>query len=65
MEDQAKRFIQVAKEMRTLQKEFFSKNRKPSTLEASKAKERELDQLIEAFEASVKQPSLFEQDQNH
>lgn len=59
MEEQFKEFLKAVKEMRALQKEFFSDKRKPSTLDNAKAKEREVDQLIKVIEHPVNQISLF------
>lgn len=57
-EEQFKHFLKMVKEMRDLQKKYF-KERDRVTLDLSKAKEKEVDQLIKAFTFLDGQTKLF------
>lgn len=57
--EQFQHFLEVVTQMRDLQKKYF-RERDKVTLDLSKAKEREVDQLIKAFNFLDGQTRLFE-----
>lgn len=65
MYEKHQQLLKAVKQMRQLQKEFFSKERKASTQREAMQKEREVDNLIKEIENPEVQPSLFETEQSH